>query len=81
MRILTPSERRGVEQLKTFIVKGYGHNDNGGWVDMGDGYQDRFFINVENNQELWLFIFNMVLETQDAMKVSWQKSDNTIINL
>lgn len=79
MRLLTPSEQREIEQLKTFIVNGYGRNDKGGWVDTGN--EEMFFINLEDNQELWLNILDMVLQTQDAMKVAWQKSANPIINL
>lgn len=81
MRLLTPNEQRQVEQLKSFITKGYGRNDIGGWISFSQGYEDRFFINAEDNQELWLNILDMVLQTQDAMKIAWQKSDNPIINL
>jgi hypothetical protein len=76
MRLLTPNEQRQVEQLKSFITKGYGHNDIGGWASFSQGYEDRFFINAEDNQELWLNLFEIILKKNDEMKDTWRKSSN-----
>jgi len=67
MRILTPNEQRQVEQFRDEVVK------------MPDDGIELFIPLTE--RELWLNILDMVLQTQDAMKAAWQKSDNPVINL
>lgn len=74
MRLLTPSEQREIEQLKKHVedVRQY----------QGEHSTKYFSITVEpTNADFWLNILDMVLQTQDALKVAWQKSDNPIINL
>lgn len=65
MRLLTPNEQRQVEQLKQAVK----------------GHESLTIVINSDDKELWLNILDMVLQTQDAMKTAWQKSDNPIINL
>lgn len=62
MRLLTPSEQRQIETLKRELT------------DMPPDGLELFISHAE--RETWLNLMAIVLESNEAMRLSWQKSAN-----
>lgn len=71
MRILTPSEQREIEHLRNTLLR-FNAPEHCNAIDV----EIR-----EGNREMWLNIFEMVLSTQEAMKIAWGRSPNPQIDL
>lgn len=67
MRILTSSEQREIEQLRAEVVK-----------MPSDGLE--IFIPITDREE-WINILDILLHANQAMQLTWRRSDNPSIDL
>lgn len=70
MRILTPSEQREIEHLRNVLVR-------------FNAPEHSNKINVEisdSNRDMWLNALEMVLSTQEALKIEWYRRGNNKID-
>jgi len=71
MRILTPTEQRYIESIKSKTVQG---------VIIGiDMYDEHDNLIGTLDREFWLNILDMALQQNDDMKTEWQESLNLVL--
>lgn len=77
MQPLTPNERRQIERIKNLVMTN--KLDRIGFQSAW-GFDNEIVYHLPEDQELWLKVMSMVLETNEALSRAWAKETKGDVN-